>query len=165
MTEKGDILKKLIESDINIIEKNNEIHCLCCDYVIKNNKTHKLRIHLETKKHSNNNKTHNNMKYISIEEKSKFNYDLTKTLIESGIALNVVNKKPFINFFEKHFGKKLPCAFSLMGKYLNEIYQDKISKIRSEIMNKKLYFILDETRDKKRYIYKISKGSFWVPYY
>ncbi len=35
------------------------------------------------------------------------------------------------------------------GNYLNKVYQDILDKIRNEIKDKKLYFIIDETKDKR----------------
>ena len=61
-------------------------------------------------------------------------------LILCGTALEVVNKTPFIEFFDKYFGKKLPSAENLRQTYVDKIHLDEMEIMMTKILNKSLLY-------------------------
>ncbi len=150
MGRKSTYLEDVLKNNANIIVNQSIIQCLCCDYKIKskNNKINLLKKHLKSQTHKDKEFNGNNIQEFK-PDKSEFYYDITKVFDQTGIHLNNVSKQPLINFFQKYLGRKLPHYNTVNGNYLNKVYQDILDKIRNEIKDKKLYFIIDETKDKR----------------
>jgi len=148
---KRENLNNFIENNAIINQSYEYIECICCAYKVKN--SHRRRI-LLMKKHFTN---YNNFNYESDInsknnfDKSNFFYDLAKVFLILGIPLTIVSKQPLIELFQIYFNIKLPHYNTLRRNYVNKIYQDYLENIRNIIMNKKLYFIIDETKN-KRYV-------------
>lgn len=77
----------------------------------------------------------------------KFSYGLTQALIQSGIGLNIVDLKPFKDFFETQCGRQFPARTTLRKNYLQKVYEDNMQQIKNAIKNECLYFVIDESRD------------------
>lgn len=144
-------LVQMIVKNVGIVQKLNMVVCILCNYRIDGNFTSRLRQHIKTKKHQDNVRIHNSLiNHDGFVDYRDFNKSLTKALIQSGIPLNVVNKKPFRDFFKNCLGKILPKANNLRDNYLPKIYQDTIGAIRNKIFGHKVFIQIDETRDTRR---------------
>lgn len=157
---KRENLDSFIKNNAIINQSYGCIECICCGYKVKNNDKNRIllmKIHLKTKKHFKNcvnfNKNNNGSDMNSRDNfnKSNFFYDLTKVFLILGIPLTIVSKQPLIELFQNYFNIKLPHYNTLRRNYVNKIYQDYLENIRNTINGKKLYFITDETKN-KRYV-------------
>jgi len=67
-------------------------------------------------------------------------------LIKSNILLSKVNEQTFKLFLEKYTGRHTPCQQTLRN-HVDVLYKETLAKIRQEINDNHLYFIVDETTD------------------
>jgi len=86
----------------------------------------------------------------------QFSLDLTSAFLQSGIPLNKVNTPPLKQFLEKYMHRSVPDESTLRKNYVEPVYDATMSKIRQEIGDNDLAFILDETTDElQRYVLNI----------
>ena len=149
-------LKQMIANNVGVKYLSNlkMVLCTLCNYHLTANLCANLGIHLKSQKHLDNVKTDLDSNHQDNFVNRDFNKAFTKALIESGIPLNVVDKKPFRQFFETYLGKILPRANTLRQIYMPKIYQDTIDAIKKRIFGQKVYIQIDETRDKQRCMIK-----------
>lgn len=151
MSEKSvQILDQMIANNSGIIRDGKKILCKLCNYEMDKHLSQKLKSHLKTAKHLANSKLDRDLNDLdNFVNKDEFCKDLTKTLINSGMPFETVDKKEFREFFQKHLGKRLPCSSTLRLNYTNKVYQDNLNKLINHINGYNIYIQLDETQIKK----------------
>lgn len=77
----------------------------------------------------------------------EFNTDLCRALIGSDIPLWKVNSPAFRQFLEKYTTNSVPDQSTLRKNYSEQVYQETLEKIRTEISENSIWVSLDETTD------------------
>ena len=139
--------------------KNGKMICNACGVNIEfsnsNLRSH-LQQHLRSMKHKSRENTQpNQMIDIAIKEqgkkeieKEKFGHDLLEMCLETGIPLHKVRTLSFNHFIRKWTSQTIPSETTLRRR-VGAVAQEKIEKIKLEIGDKNVYFIVDETCDKE----------------
>jgi hypothetical protein len=68
-------------------------------------------------------------------------------LISANIPLNKLSNPYFKEFLLKYTGKDIPSESTLRKGYVDDIYENKIQKIRDYVQNKCIWVSVDETTD------------------
>ncbi|HEX3768089.1 MAG TPA: hypothetical protein VHT72_06910 [Puia sp.] len=93
---------------------------------------------------------------LNVKQSKEFGLDLITALVQSGIPLFKVNVVPFKTFLEKWTKVSVPDESGLRKNYVKPIYDVVIAKIKKEIGDDPVYFILDECTDAlNRYLLNI----------
>jgi len=82
----------------------------------------------------------------SSREINEYQRDLTDAFLKSNIPLFKVSEKAMKSFLEKYTGRKTPSLTSL-DNCVNTLYEETLTKIRDQLEDNHLYFIVDETTD------------------
>ncbi|QQP51032.1 Putative LOC100902024, partial [Caligus rogercresseyi] len=108
--------------------------------------------HVRSNKHQKHLDLFNKTQTIELEEQTSsvtrptFTMDLTRMMIACNIPLAKVEQPEFINFFEKHCGKRLPSRTTLT-KCMEEECETICSKIKEQLKEKDIFVQADETTD------------------
>jgi len=73
--------------------------------------------------------------------------DLCKAFLKTNIPLEKLENSHLRSFFEKYINKDIPSVSTLRKTYVNDCYEDMMKEIRNEILNKKIWVSIDETKD------------------
>lgn len=93
------------------------------------------------------------------ENQQRFNKDLTNWLVAADIPFHKLTMDLTKQFFCKYTKFNCPDATVARRRYLIEIYDDTITKIRNVVGENGIYFIVDETTDiKQRYVLNVLVG-------
>lgn len=68
-------------------------------------------------------------------------------MVTSNIPLNKLNHPNFKTFLEKYCKKEIPDESSIRKSTLDKVYLETISKIKTQLENNFIYFVVDETTD------------------
>jgi hypothetical protein len=79
---------------------------------------------------------------------STFMYDLTKMMISADIPLNKLNTPSFRNLFQKYTRFNPPSEPMARQFVLPKLYDEQFTTTKKEIVGKKLWVSIDETRDR-----------------
>ncbi|QQP57860.1 Putative LOC100902024 [Caligus rogercresseyi] len=108
--------------------------------------------HVRSNKHQKHLDLFNKTQTIELEEQTSsvarptFTMDLTRMMIACNIPLAKVEQPEFINFLEKHCGKRLPSRKTLT-KCMEEECETICSKIKEQLKEKDIFVQADETTD------------------
>lgn len=146
-----------------IVSDGSIVKCNICDAVIKTDERHqsdRISQHVSGSRHKElatkfKSTTSNQVFLAESFEKStdksnvskKFQSDLTRSFIQSGIPLFKLNSVHLKNFLEKYTEKHIPDESTLRKNYNKPIYDESIAKVREIIGDSSICFILDETTD------------------
>lgn len=124
--------------------------------------------HLSTYKHNSSVKRHSDKNELSQKlitqsapttKKSTLNFDLCKALLSANIPLKKINNSEFKSFLEKYTNEVIPDESTLRKNYLNDCFEETLTKIKSTLQDKKIWIAIDETTDiKSRYV----ANDYWI---
>lgn len=83
----------------------------------------------------------------NISKKSSFNKDLCKAFISANIPLKKLENPKFKTFLEIYTKNDIPSESTLRKRYVDDIYNETMDKIRKIISDKKIWVSIDETTD------------------
>jgi hypothetical protein len=157
-------MENICTEDEDFIISEDKLLCKPCSAFINFNRSHgKQRV----KEHVIS-KTHKKMKIESINKCSTggilresnqtsskdFCTDLSGALISANTPFEKLNNPYFRNFLFKYTKNNIPEPSTLRKSYVNELYLKKVDKIREEIGDSDVYFIIDDTIDvMNRYVF------------
>jgi len=85
--------------------------------------------------------------------------DFAEALRFADIPLYKVNNFKFKNFLEKYTSKNIPDESTLRKNYVDSIYQKTLTKIQTEVFNRKIWVSIDEITDVDgRYVANVIVG-------
>lgn len=91
---------------------------------------------------------------------STFLYELTKIFLASDIPLNKLNNPVLKEFFRTYTQHNIANPSTLRRCHVNRVHKDVVAKIKDEIADNYVYFIIDETIDAcKRFIANFLVGT------
>lgn len=128
------------------------LYCKICDIKCGSAKRFNVTQHLATGKHlklvaqkqKNANIKKAQQHFLTDSKKSCFNKDLCSAMLSANIPLN---NESFKSFLVKYTGKIIPAVTTLRKGYVNEIYDETLTKIRNAVINKKIWVSIDKTTD------------------
>ena len=134
-----------------ILRKEDGVYCNFCNFKteVGGNILNILTAHVNTKKHQANLILNVAIDEDKFEDEKDFYKKLTRIIIQSGIAIHIIDEQPFKGFLEAIMKKKMPTSKLLIKKYVNDVYLDILDRIRNEIRGKKIYIIIDECSNKR----------------
>ncbi|KAL4143001.1 hypothetical protein QTP88_005383 [Uroleucon formosanum] len=142
------------------------LFCKYCEIKVNCEKRFNVTQHLKTEKHTKaikrrQEKTEKTQQFLmNSSKKSSFNKDLCHALLSANIPLNKLSNNTFRNFLETYTGKEIPTEATLRQGYVDDLYDETVEKIKSEILNKKVWVSIDETTDiEGRYIANVVVGT------
>ncbi|KAL4120274.1 hypothetical protein QTP88_012996 [Uroleucon formosanum] len=142
------------------------LFCKYCEIKVNCEKRFNVTQHLKTEKHTKaikrrQEKTEKTLQLLmNSSKKSSFNKDLCHALLSANIPLNKLSNNTFRNFLETYTGKEIPTEATLRQGYVDDLYDETVEKIKSEILNKKVWVSIDETTDiEGRYIANVVVGT------
>lgn len=80
-----------------------------------------------------------------------FYKDLCKALLLANISLNKLSNNKFKHFLEKYTNEDIPSETTLRKRYVEDIYQETILKIRVIVNGKRIWVSIDEIMDASRH--------------
>lgn len=142
------------------------LYCIICDQAVPVTKRFQVVQHLNTGKHNKNINLKAKSKQSFIKntldnqnKQANFPLDLCQAMLESDIPLWKLNHPSFKNFLEKYTGKCVPDQSTIRKNYVSSIYENTISRIRSEIGDGPIWVSIDETTDVDgRYVCNVIVG-------
>lgn len=120
------------------------LFCKLCEIRVSADRRYIMTQHLKTDKHIREinhykNATSKVQQQLTLcSKKSTFSKDICKVLLSANITLNKVNNKDFRLFMEKYTNKEIPNESTLCKSYVNDIYEESMNKIRSNIAGHKI---------------------------
>lgn len=155
-----------------IVSDGSIIKCDVCDTVLKvdlNHQNQAIEQHLKTLKHrelaakrksKSSQQTFLASSFQKADEQlaknKRFESDLTRAFIQSGIPLFKVNSEPLRNFLAKYTERKIPDESTLRKNYIKPVFDEIIEKIRLAVGDSNVCFIVDETTDAlQRFVFNV----------
>lgn len=145
------------------------LFCKPCGIKINCDKRFSVVQHVSTFKHNRSVKRHSDKNELSQKlitqsapttKKSTFNFDLCKALLSANIPLKKINNVEFKSFLEKYTDEVIPDESTLRKNYLNDCFEETLTKIKSTFQDKKIWISIDETTDiEGRYVANVIIGS------
>lgn len=84
---------------------------------------------------------------LNVRKQDKDTNQLILAFIAEGISVNKIGEPgPLRSALERKFGP-LPSAKTIREKYIDPFYQETMNEIKGKLKDKKVYIILDESRD------------------
>jgi hypothetical protein len=131
---------------------------------VSNHGASKIRAHYKTQMHITN-KEKKKSKQTFIEESfqnsnvhNQFSLKIAKVFLESGIPLNKLNHPSLRSFLGNELQKKMPDESTLRKQYLDAVYYETLETIKHSISDFPVYFIMDESSIRNRYLLNIFVG-------
>lgn len=124
------------------------LFCKPCGIKINCEKRFSVVQHVSTFKHNRSVKRHSDKKDLSQKlitqsapttKKSTFNFDLCKALLSANIPLKKINNVEFKSFLEKYTDEVIPDESTLRKNYLNDCFEEILTKIKSTFQDKKIW--------------------------
>lgn len=179
--------KESVKSFLERMVKENEgqfstdgqvLFCLMCDKNVPATQISQVKQHLCSSKHSKSvtRKTDTKqpqknqlllpaMKKDDVVDRNAnmFAMDLTQCFIETNIPLNVIRDKSMVKFLEKYTKYGVPSESTLRTKYIPQIYEECVNKMKEKAKNNFLWVSLDESTDsEERYVVNFIFGILGV---
>ncbi len=165
-------MKMIVKNDQNFCLSDEKLMCNLCSMIINFDHKHgKSRVneHIYSGKHQKMMKSKSKQSSIFniIEEATnkqqdidQFKSDLAEAFIVSNIPLEKLNNETLKNFFFKYTKRNVPKPSTLRNSYIQHLYEQKPQKIRQEIGENNVYFIIDDTTDSlNRYVFNCLVGK------
>lgn len=121
------------------------VFCKVCGCVLKSITKWTLTEHLATPKHKTNSRggilqTSVNSNDTNTSEKEfRFCHELVRAFISADIPLNKLDHPELKSFIESYTSLKVPSVFTARTKYMNTIYDAKVSEITEKLSGKKIW--------------------------
>jgi hypothetical protein len=146
------VLSAIVNEFGSVFEQDDsDVVCKLCGESFNNPRRCVLLRHIESNRHKKlvtKQATNTNTPTPLNEKKlSTYNSDLCRALIEADIPLYKLQHKSFREFLEKYTKRPCPDESTVRKNYVSSIYMEKLEKIRSEIMDSKIWISIDETTD------------------
>lgn len=128
--------------------------CKFCNIKINYEKKFNVTQHLKTEKHIKavrraeiQGEKKKQQLVTNSTKKSSFSKDLCFALLSANIPLHKVSNQSFRTFLEVYTGHNVPTETNLRLGYIDDIFDEKMSKIKLELSGKKVWVSIDETID------------------
>ncbi|KAE9536601.1 hypothetical protein AGLY_007003 [Aphis glycines] len=130
------------------------LFCKVCELKINFEKKFNVSQHIRTEKHIKSVKRQKDQVQRKLQQlltnqptKSEFNKDLCKAMVAANILFNKLSNATFRSFLEKYTGKSIPFEATLQKRYIDDIYNQLMDKMRIEIGKNQIWVSIDETCD------------------
>jgi hypothetical protein len=145
------------------------LFCILCHCTVSFGRAFCVQQHVGTKKHQTAleelSTSRSRQKTLvdlcgSSTEQTQFNTELCETLIVADIPFNKMQNETFKRFLEKFTNFKVPDRSTLCKGYIADLYEKKLSRIRTELAECPIYVEVDETTDSTgRYVANVLVGA------
>jgi len=166
-------IKKVIKNEKHFYISGDKLICGVCSVTINYDRKHgkqRLKEHKESNKHRkgavNDNSIQtsieNSFKNAAANDKksNEFCSFLAKAFVSANIPYEKLNNPTLKNFLFKFTKENIPSPNTLRYNYVEDIYNEKITKIREIIGQNTVYFIIDDTTDAmNRYAFNVLVGK------
>lgn len=150
------------------------VFCTVCNKQVSASRKFLLEQHAKSALHVNNLKkakpqsqvllTNSNFQDTSTQK--TFNEDLCDALVAANIPWHKLEIPKFKHFLEKYTNKHIPRESTIRKGYLQGTYEKTLQKIRADIGDEYIWFVVDETTDAVgRYVANILVGKLTVTEY
>lgn len=158
-SNKNFLLKMVREYKGALKIEEDWLFCNICSCKVNSLKKANVEQHFSTNKHKiaaakQENQPQKLITEFSVPTSTEiFHQDLCKTLIASNIPMKKISCPIFKNFLEKYTNFATPCETSLRNKYIPQLHQETLEKMREIVKDKYIWISVDETTDsEQRYV-------------
>ncbi|XP_071747489.1 uncharacterized protein [Lepeophtheirus salmonis] len=128
------------------LSEEDDIMCQICRFKCPFSPISTMEQHLISPTHLRNMALYRTHLIDDTTDYESFNADLTKMLVSCSIPLGTIDHPNFKKFIKKYLGISVPCRYT-MNRWVGEVSQDVICKVKEEVEEKDFFIAVDKTKD------------------